>query len=76
MYMCLGLSSLPYCYADVFSGIDRSGPFSIRYGALPRAQTLCFKVENSLMVMLALSTKKWSLRRLFFTTTTDYHPEL
>ena len=45
-------SLLPYCYTDVFSGVDRSGPFSIRYGALPRAQTRCFKVENSLTVML------------------------
>ena len=41
-------------YADIFSGINWSDPSSFGYGALPCAQTLCYKVENSLMVMLAL----------------------
>ena len=40
-------------YADIFSGINWSDPSSFGYGALPCAQTLCYKVENSLMVMLA-----------------------
>lgn len=39
--------------ADFFSGVDRSDPYSIRYGAPPRAQTFYYKAENSLTVMSA-----------------------